>query len=756
MLGLPDGVTACLFDLDGVLTQTAKVHAAAWKQMFDEYLRERAEQTRRGVRSSTRSTTTTSTSTASRATTACARSSQSRGIELPEGTPDDPPDAETICGLGNRKNELVLKLIKERRRRAVRGLGALRQGGPRRRPAPRGRLLERQLPATCSVAAGIEDLFEARDRRHRRRRSEHLQGQAGARHVPGRRPRARGRARRRRPCSRTRWPGSQAGRAGSSASSSASTASARRDALRAARRRRRGQGPGRAARRRRDRAPGVPGRAVGGPRDRAPPRHAGPDRVGVRARQRAHRAARQPRRGRAVRPARHLPRRLLRDPAAAVRRGRLRLPRGRPDGRQRHQRQAHPAAGRRRAVRRPLRRAACTTSGCSTSARACCAASVEWASPDRTRRARALDAAGVVHPARGGGDRVRGRGARRRVPASSCSPSWWPTRQLPAASARPARRGGAGRAAGVRRCTPRGDLRAILVHHTTHERAAGGGGDGPLVRGPGRDRRPTAEAFADLARVDGHRRPGARQAAADRQVLAYGWSARAVGAGAARPGAAAAPRRRHTGWDGLLAEQRELPRRLLGARRRRARRRRRAPAGGPLRPVPHPPGGRPRRAAGDRRQGADRPRLRRPHVLGHRDVRAAGAHLHRPARRRRRPALAPLRRSTWPASGRSSSGCKGAAFPWRTIRGEECSSYWPAGTAAFHINADIADAVVRYQAATGDARLRARRRRRAAGRDGAAVALARPPRRRRAASASTASPAPTSTARSPTTTSTPT
>jgi alpha,alpha-trehalose phosphorylase len=47
-------------------------------------------------------------------------------------------------------------------------------------------------------------------------------------------------------------------------------------------------------------------------------------------------------------------------------------------------------------------------------------------------------------------------------------------------------------------------------------------------------------------------------------------------------------------------------------------------------------------------------------------------------------------------------GLEGAAFPWRTIRGQECSSYWPAGTAAFHVNADIADAVVRYQQATGD------------------------------------------------------
>src|SRR4051794_22885664 len=47
-------------------------------------------------------------------------------------------------------------------------------------------------------------------------------------------------------------------------------------------------------------------------------------------------------------------------------------------------------------------------------------------------------------------------------------------------------------------------------------------------------------------------------------------------------------------------------------------------------------------------------------------------------------------------------GLRGAAFPWRTIRGQECSGYWPAGTAAFHVNADIADAVVRYQAASGD------------------------------------------------------
>nr|WP_296068401.1 glycoside hydrolase family 65 protein [uncultured Actinoplanes sp.] len=47
-------------------------------------------------------------------------------------------------------------------------------------------------------------------------------------------------------------------------------------------------------------------------------------------------------------------------------------------------------------------------------------------------------------------------------------------------------------------------------------------------------------------------------------------------------------------------------------------------------------------------------------------------------------------------------GLRGATFPWRTIRGQECSGYWPAGTAAFHVNADIADAVVRYRTVTGD------------------------------------------------------
>jgi beta-phosphoglucomutase family hydrolase len=108
MLGLPDEVRACLFDLDGVLTKTAVVHAAAWKEMFDDFLRRHdgsdfapfteadyneyvdGKPRYDGVRSFL----------------------ASRGIELPEGKPDDPAGAETVMGLGNRKNDLVLEKIR--------------------------------------------------------------------------------------------------------------------------------------------------------------------------------------------------------------------------------------------------------------------------------------------------------------------------------------------------------------------------------------------------------------------------------------------------------------------------------------------------------------------------------------------------------------------------------------------------------------------------------------------------------------------
>jgi beta-phosphoglucomutase family hydrolase len=111
MLGLPDDIAACLFDMDGVLTKTAAVHADAWKQMFDEFLRRWArvegapfvpfdihgdydeyvdgKPRSDGVRDFLRS----------------------RHIELPEGDEGDPAEVETIHGLGNRKNALVLRHI---------------------------------------------------------------------------------------------------------------------------------------------------------------------------------------------------------------------------------------------------------------------------------------------------------------------------------------------------------------------------------------------------------------------------------------------------------------------------------------------------------------------------------------------------------------------------------------------------------------------------------------------------------------------
>ena len=112
MVGLPDGITACLFDMDGVVTRTAVVHAAAWKEMFDDFLREWSAKTGKPfvpfdsvheydqyVDGKPRMEGTRSFL-------------ESRGITLPEGSEDDPPGAATIWGLSNKKNDLVLEVLK--------------------------------------------------------------------------------------------------------------------------------------------------------------------------------------------------------------------------------------------------------------------------------------------------------------------------------------------------------------------------------------------------------------------------------------------------------------------------------------------------------------------------------------------------------------------------------------------------------------------------------------------------------------------
>jgi beta-phosphoglucomutase family hydrolase len=158
-VGLPEQIRACLFDLDGVLTKTAKVHAAAWKEMFDAYLTARSKRTGEpfvafdahhdydryvdgmprydGVRTFL----------------------ASRNIELVEGDPNDPPGAETVAGLGNLKNELVLKLIRDQGVEAYDGsvdyVRAVRDAG-----LPRAVVSSSANCKDVLVAAGIDDLFD--------------------------------------------------------------------------------------------------------------------------------------------------------------------------------------------------------------------------------------------------------------------------------------------------------------------------------------------------------------------------------------------------------------------------------------------------------------------------------------------------------------------------------------------------------------------------------------------------------------------
>ena len=113
MLGLPGGVRACLFDLDGVLTETAKVHAAAWKQMFDAYLKERAQRTGEPLKPFDAKDDYDEYVDGKPRYDGVRSFLAARGIDLPDGSPDDAPDRETISGLGNRKNEIVLRLIRE-------------------------------------------------------------------------------------------------------------------------------------------------------------------------------------------------------------------------------------------------------------------------------------------------------------------------------------------------------------------------------------------------------------------------------------------------------------------------------------------------------------------------------------------------------------------------------------------------------------------------------------------------------------------
>jgi beta-phosphoglucomutase family hydrolase len=158
--GLPTGVRGCLFDLDGVLTRTAEQHEKAWKQMFDEYLHFLAEHDDlefvpfsahdydRFVDGKPRLNGTRDFLT-------------SRHLELPEGTPDDPPDRHTVWGLSNRKNDLVAQLIE------TEGVHVY-EGSVRYVREARAHGLSTAVVTSSANAqkvldaAGITDLFDAR------------------------------------------------------------------------------------------------------------------------------------------------------------------------------------------------------------------------------------------------------------------------------------------------------------------------------------------------------------------------------------------------------------------------------------------------------------------------------------------------------------------------------------------------------------------------------------------------------------------
>ena len=161
MLGLPDAVRACLFDLDGVLTQTAKVHAAAWKEAFDGYLWQRAERTGDDFVPFDAIADYDSFVDGKPRADGTRSFLQSRQIDLPEGDADDPPDAETVQGVGNRKNDIVLRRIRDDGVQAYDGSVAYVRAA---RDAGLGRAVV-SSSTNCRdvlVAADIEDLFEQR------------------------------------------------------------------------------------------------------------------------------------------------------------------------------------------------------------------------------------------------------------------------------------------------------------------------------------------------------------------------------------------------------------------------------------------------------------------------------------------------------------------------------------------------------------------------------------------------------------------
>ncbi|MFI7107083.1 beta-phosphoglucomutase family hydrolase [Nonomuraea sp. NPDC050227] len=161
MLGLPDGIRGCLFDMDGVLTRTATVHARAWKSMFDDFLRAWSEQTGAAFVPFDAGADYDRYVDGRKRADGARGFLDARGISLPEGTPDDPPGTMTVYGLSNRKNALVQAIIDRDGvdvfPGSVRYLAAVRDAGLRRAVVSSSANTEQVL-----AAAGLAGQFEAR------------------------------------------------------------------------------------------------------------------------------------------------------------------------------------------------------------------------------------------------------------------------------------------------------------------------------------------------------------------------------------------------------------------------------------------------------------------------------------------------------------------------------------------------------------------------------------------------------------------
>lgn len=129
------GPQAMVFDLDGVITFTARVHAAAWKELFDQYLQKRSGQVGEPFRQFDIEHDYLTYVDGKPRYEGVASFLASRGIMIPTGQPSDPPEAETICGLGNRKDKLFTEKVRENGvdvdREAVRLVRELRDEGVR-------------------------------------------------------------------------------------------------------------------------------------------------------------------------------------------------------------------------------------------------------------------------------------------------------------------------------------------------------------------------------------------------------------------------------------------------------------------------------------------------------------------------------------------------------------------------------------------------------------------------------------------------